>query len=95
MATASGTRDQLSDQQIAELASEITATHMETIAAVYLGLEDVLIKDLREQCGTNVERFKRDILHRWKNKNSNRRDQAMVCNKGPETVGKTEGITRL
>ncbi len=55
----------LTDRVIARLAAQITPNDMEIIAEEYLGLDHVMVQDLRQTQGSNPYGFKVEVLHKW------------------------------
>ncbi len=55
----------LTDRVIARLAAQIPPNEMETVAEGYLGLDHVMVQDLRQTQGSNAYGFKVEVLHKW------------------------------
>ena len=58
----------LTNRQIARLGAAISQDDMETFARGYLDLNDATIKNMKR--GKTGEAFNREVIDRWKNKNS-------------------------
>ena len=59
----------LTDEQIEHLAEGINTQSLETIAGSFLGLDEAKIKSIKKDQQFDAERFNKEILKTWKNKN--------------------------
>ena len=59
----------LTDELIAKLAPVITSDNMEIIALLYLGFVNEDVNRIKTNAGNNAEKFIRELLIEWKNKN--------------------------
>ena len=60
----------LTSWQIMEVAFEVSIQHMERIAVDYMGFKDGDLKDLLKENEQDMESYKRAIIRRWANMNS-------------------------
>ena len=61
--------EQLKDDELARLAPMISYQSMQSIALQRLGFTDAEISSLVAECRENTEKFNRQILLKWRNKN--------------------------
>ena len=59
----------LEDGEIAQFAPKISFQSMQTIAIQRLGFSDAEVSSLVAECRENTEKFNRQILLKWRNKN--------------------------
>ena len=60
----------LTDAELARLAPKISSVTMLNIAVQRLGFTDAQVKTIIHQCWQDMERFVREILVRWRNRNA-------------------------
>ena len=66
---ATGGEGQLTNNQIVHLARVISSRDMESIALGYLGIEDPVIKNIKQENRDNAEAFNREVIRHWICKN--------------------------
>ena len=70
--------DELTPEQIQLLSESIPLSVWTSIALAQLGLKPAQIENLKEKHNRNMEAVSRDLITRWKNKPSNKENQAKV-----------------
>ena len=60
----------LRDAELARLAPKISFTSMRSIAIKRLGFTQPEVESLEYECREDTEKFRREILIKWKNRNS-------------------------
>ena len=63
------TIEDITEEQIQNLAKVITKGEMETLAKGVMGLHHALVKNSLDEHGTNLQEFKADMIRRWCYKN--------------------------
>ncbi len=74
----SNLQDSLSDRELSEIASEISAQDMNVIALERLDIDLVTLKDMEVQYN-NLHMLKVELLRRWQNKSAEGREVSHVC----------------
>ena len=69
----------LTDAELARLAPKISPRLMQSIAIKRLGFTEAKVESLEYECREDTEKFTRQILRQWRNKNGSGSRQVLYC----------------
>ena len=80
----------IKDSELARIAKKISVQTLRCVAVEYLGLTEVEVKNMEEEHGADKNRFSRDILCSWRNRNpaKNAREVRTFVKANPWNNGK-------